>query len=64
MWVKKRVARNKITERANMGPIAEYEQKLQKAAAGNDAQSVPNAVVIAADSEGNFSSIVFPYIDL
>jgi hypothetical protein len=38
-----------------MGPVAEYEQILKKAAEGNDAQSVPNAVVIAADSEGKSS---------
>jgi len=52
MWVKQRTARNRITSRATMGPVAEYEQILKKAAAGNDGRSVPNAVVISADSEG------------
>ena len=52
MWVKKRTHRNKITSRAIMGPVAEYEQILAKAASGDGAQNIPNAVVIAADAEG------------
>jgi hypothetical protein len=52
MWVKERAARNKLSSRAVMGPVAQYEELLEKAASGNGAQNVPNAAVIAADATG------------
>ncbi|TLD36126.1 beta lactamase like protein [Venturia nashicola] len=55
MWIKNKSRASqerKLRDWKMLPPLAEFEQKLQRATSSDDDQSLPNVAVIAADSNG------------